>query len=292
MFKSILVATDLSEASDHVVDCISGLRSLGAEKAILVYCLGLRYIEDMKNLLIPMIEPRLKAQKSVLEKAGFQVTAEITAGLPQFDVNRVAAEKDCSLIAVGSRGHTASDEILLGSVASELIHHATKPLLLVRVKMRKSEGGKLHCEAAFCRDIGRHVLYPTDFSDNAEHAFTCVEKLVKNGVKKITLMHVQDRTKIGKHLEHRLEEFNQIDNDRLERLHARLNSAGTAQVSIHVTYGSPVTDILEKARGDGISLIVMGSQGKGFIKEIFLGSVSHNVARCSEVSVLLIPALR
>jgi len=36
----------------------------------------------------------------------------------------------------------------------------------------------------------------------------------------------------------------------------------------------------------------MGSQGRGFIKEVFLGSVSNNVARHSAASVLLIPAVR
>jgi hypothetical protein len=39
-------------------------------------------------------------------------------------------------------------------------------------------------------------------------------------------------------------------------------------------------------------LVVMGSQGRGFVKELFLGSVSHNVARHSDAAVLLIPAKR
>jgi nucleotide-binding universal stress UspA family protein len=33
----------------------------------------------------------------------------------------------------------------------------------------------------------------------------------------------------------------------------------------------------------------MGTQGKGFIKEIFLGSVAHNVSRLAACPVLLIP---
>ena len=41
-----------------------------------------------------------------------------------------------------------------------------------------------------------------------------------------------------------------------------------------------------------IRLVVMGSQGHGFIKELFLGSVSHGVARLSDASVLLVPARR
>jgi nucleotide-binding universal stress UspA family protein len=59
-----------------------------------------------------------------------------------------------------------------------------------------------------------------------------------------------------------------------------------------ITYGSPVTEILKKATDDGVTLIVMGSQGRGYISELFLGSVSHNVARHAGVPVLLVPLPR
>ncbi|MCA1785684.1 MAG: universal stress protein [Desulfobacteraceae bacterium] len=36
----------------------------------------------------------------------------------------------------------------------------------------------------------------------------------------------------------------------------------------------------------------MGTQGRGFLGEFFLGSVSHNVARHSVAPVLLVPGLR
>jgi hypothetical protein len=42
----------------------------------------------------------------------------------------------------------------------------------------------------------------------------------------------------------------------------------------------------------GIVEALMGSQGRGYIREIFLGSVSHNIARYAGVSVLLISAIR
>ena len=53
-----------------------------------------------------------------------------------------------------------------------------------------------------------------------------------------------------------------------------------------MTPAIPIPAILEVLKTQDISLIVMGTQGKGFIKEIFLGSVAHNVAgwphaRCS-----------
>ncbi|WP_372963006.1 universal stress protein [Mesotoga sp.] len=41
-----------------------------------------------------------------------------------------------------------------------------------------------------------------------------------------------------------------------------------------------------------VNLVVMGSQGRGYVKEFFLGSVSQNIARLCPSSVLLIPTRR
>ena len=49
--------------------------------------------------------------------------------------------------------------------------------------------------------------------------------------------------------------------------------------------------ILERLKTEDISLIVLGTQGKGFIAEIFLGSVAHNITRVAPCPILLIPPL-
>ncbi len=290
MFKSILVATDLSEASDHVVGCLAALRALGTERVILIHCLGIKHIQSVQHMLAPLVEPKLQSQKEVLEKQGYEVNIEIAPGLPQYEIDRVAAQKGCSLVIVGSHGHTMSSEIRLGGVASELIHNAKKPMLLVRLKVEDAKD-RTRCEA-ICGNLMEHILYPTDFSDNAEHAFAYVKELVLKGAKRVTLLHVQDKIRIEKHLEHRLEEFNRIDQERLERLKSDLIQLGGEKVETAIVYGMPVPEILKKSKDKGVTLIIMGSQGRGYISELFLGSVSHNVSRKAELPVLLIPALR
>lgn len=42
-----------------------------------------------------------------------------------------AAERDAAVIVVGSRGRSASREMLLGSVAKAVVHHARRPVLVV-----------------------------------------------------------------------------------------------------------------------------------------------------------------
>ena len=293
MFSRVLVATDLSEASQQVANCVGCLRAWGSREAVLVHCLNLRDVGTLAETIEALIRPQLEQQRSALEKQGYAASAEIALGLPQIEINRLAAERECSLIVVGSQGHTLGGlvaERLFGGVASAVIHSALKPVLIIRLSVHR-EHGRERYEAASC-NILDHILFPTDFSDNAELAFSYLERLVQAGAHRVTLLHVQDKAKIGKYLESRLEEFNQIDNERLERLKRQLVEKGATDVAIQIPYGYPISEILKRTREAGVSLVVMGSQGRDFISEIFLGSVSHNVARQAPTHVLLVPMPR
>ncbi len=79
---------------------------------------------------------------------------------------------------------------------------------------------------------------------------------------------------------------------RLEHLKQELLNANDVEVNIELLYGSPASELLTLIKALNISLVVMGSQGRGFIRELYLGSLSHNIARHSSASVLLIPADR
>jgi len=289
MFTKILVATDISEASDHVISCLRQLHALGAKEALLVHALGIKHLDALRYELVRMVEPRLLAQKQHLEKEGFIAKVKIPTGLASFEINRIAEKENVSLIALGTHGMGLTAH-LLGGMASEIIHSATKPLLIIRLIV-KEEGG-IPCSEAACLDLTQTVLYATDFSDTAHRAFTYVEKMVESGWKKVTLMHVLDIAKIGEHLEKGLEEFSKIDQERLEMLKDKLVRKGAKDVKIMLPSGAPISEILKESQQDNYSLIVMGSQGHGFIKEVFLGSVSHNVVRLAALPILLIPALR
>lgn len=58
--------------------------------------------------------------------------------------------------------------------------------------------------------------------------------------------------------------------------------------SYAILYGSPVEQIISVAKKKKIDLIVIGSQGKGKVKETFIGSVSNAVLHKSQIPVLLV----
>ena len=121
-------------------------------------------------------------------------------------------------------------------------------------------------------------------------ALEYLEALAKKGIGQVTLLNAleipgEDAFPPG------YQEFTEAAaRDLMEQEKQRLLNAGIPVVNERLDSGHPIPAILEILKTQDISLIVMGTQGKGFVKEIFLGSVAHNVARLAPCPVLLIPA--
>jgi nucleotide-binding universal stress UspA family protein len=277
-------------ASDRVIDCVKGLRRLGSRKAVLVHAINVRDVGRLYVTLKRSAALKLEQQQERLEAAGFEVCLEICLGSPVREINRLARKQHCSLVVAGSHGETMAPEVRLGSTAHAILQNVKLPILLIPLEIDEEESGR-RCRVP-CEDLFGHILHPTDFSDVAERAFRYLGNLVRKAKCVVTLLHVQDEGKIHPHLQHKLAEFNRNDHERLECRRAALLKRGASRVNIEIPYGSPTGLILERTRKGGCSLILMGTQGRGFLKELFLGSVSHNVARQTPLPVLFVPAVR
>lgn len=287
MYAKALIATDLSEACDQVVRCAMALKALGTSEVVLIQCFNIRDVGTLAPQLMQLSQPALDRQSDLLLKAGFAVSAEMVLGLPQVEIGHQAEQRACSLIVVGSRGGTMSREILLGSVASGVLHSSSIPVLVIRLGLSR-EKDKVVCLEHKC-DFLAHVLFPTDFSQNASRAFAYVRELARRGARRITLLHVQDKARLSGHLEDRLDEFNRIDTERLTLLQKDLLALGAAEVSIELSYGSPKEEITGRTKRDGISLVVVGRQGRGYVAGLFVGGTAYAVARNSAAPVLIVP---
>ncbi len=225
-------------------------------------------------------------QCKALEDQGYAVKLNLLIGEPRAEIDRLYDAENCDLVVVGSRVRSATMEVFLGGVAGEILHHCRRPLLVARAPADEEP-------ATECPLTAREaILFPTDFSDNAERAFAIVVQMAQEGHRPVVLFHVQDRSKLERHLKDRLDEFNAVDQSRLDRMKQELLSKGAREVSVELPYGLPSEEILRRTRRGDIALTIMGSQGRGFFGEVFLGSVSHNIARHSPAPVLLIPPLR
>ena len=285
----MIVATDVSSASNETVCCLGALKFLGIEKAILTQCMSMGTAASVAfSYSGTTVKHSLESEKKILEEQGFQVNTEVITGSAHKKINTLAEEKQGDLIVVGSHQHSFAEDILLGDLATNLLIHSKFPILLVRLQKNETENGE-ECVEGSSR-FGDHILYPTDFSINADHALKVIEFFVSKGINRVTLLHVQNKEKIEPHLNHRLEEFNSIDTERLNNLQERLTKVdSTLKIDTVISYGNPAQEILTTVEKKGATFIVMGKQGRGYVEEILMGGVSEKVVRHSPVSVLLVP---
>jgi len=131
-------------------------------------------------------------------------------------------------------------------------------------------------------------MVPIDYSENAEKVIERVRWMAESGADRVTLIHVADNIghRIGEGANHVSVEMN--EKELLQRV-AENSIKGFAEVDSLVRIGSAADEIIRAAEDTGATLIVMGSRGKSLVRELYLGSVSHNVARHSPVSVMLVP---
>jgi nucleotide-binding universal stress UspA family protein len=293
MFEKFILATDISKDSSVLMSCAGALKPFGAKKCLLIQFRDLNEINDFavvySDQLLYEYEKILARQKLEIEKEGLEVEVRILPYYSTDHINRICEEEGYSLTVIPTRKYSSSGEISFGRMSNELIHSARFPVMQIRTEDRVCAEEEI-VSTSEKMDLVSHILYPTDFSENADIAFKYISEMAAGKAEKITLLHVQDKSKISPHLESKIEEFNRLDEARLKGMKEMLEKHGTAKIETVVKYGSPSLEILRLVEDVDVTLVVMGSQGRGYVKEFFLGSVSQNVARMSPSSVLLVPS--
>jgi len=288
MFERIVLATDLSPAWDEIVACAGEFKALGCSQVILTYVISVKFMAGMEGMLQAAARPKLEAEQQQLEAQGLRVTVETPVGLPADSLNDIAYGYGADLIVVGSHGQSLWREGVLGCFTCAVLHHAQYPMLLLNVKL-KTPGQPGSCEIS-CTEVFRHILLPTDFSEISSRALEYVERLAAKGLGQVTVLNALDVPEGEEAYPPGYQEIAEgAARDLLEQWQRRLLKAGVPVVHDRFDPGHPIPAILKILESEDISLVVIGTQGKGFIKEIFLGSVAHNVSRLAPCPVLLIP---
>lgn len=307
MGNHAILGTDFSKAVSKIIEKSEMFKEIGIEKITLIHVLNLRELIMVEQFTIEGLEQKLEEQRQTLTEKGFDVSAELIYGIPFIELERKRKETGADIIIVGSHGRTSASSTIGGTIA-DVLQNMKAPVLVTPLKNSKTADEDFPGRNLFeyeqimmqlekmepdwdlkCDQMTNHILFPTDFSDFSENAFQWI-KNQNIKLPRITLLHVQDEVKIGKHLEHKLAEFNKIDTDRLIRMKNALEIAHPeTNVQIELIFGKPTKVILNFIAENGVTLTTMGSQGRGFFEEIFIGSVSHQVARNSSSNVLIVP---
>ncbi|SFB76107.1 Nucleotide-binding universal stress protein, UspA family [Halobiforma haloterrestris] len=234
----------------------------------------------------PLTEEAEEAVEEIARLAGeydedLEVTTRVREGTPFQLIREYANRRDIDVIAMGTKGRTGLDRVLLGSVAENVLRTARTPVLAVPPKAGELDAA----DVAFDR-----FLLPTDGSDGAAIATEWGIALASRLESSVHTLYSIDTDSFAD-----LEEFD----DLLEVLEERGEEAIDAvreygadagvSVSGAIAKGSPVSEIPGYATENAVDLIVMGTHGRTGIGQWFLGSVTENVVRQAEVPVFCVP---
>ena len=305
MLKKILISSDLSEASNALINCTLDLKNIGVEEAVLSHVVVNELITE-KTVILDITRdeaainllPLLEKQKAVLEDSGIKTTIEVAQhDAPARAVNDLAEKHDVSAIVTGSHGKSIFKRATIGSVSSHLLNITRKPVILFRANLTKPEGA----EILACRNLFDHILYLTDFSEIAQKSLDYLEQIVKYSRCKVNVLHTQDFVESSTYI-HRApwldgKQLAQVEaehpiaiNSDLEAIKQRLLAAGSTEVNFEYRKGKPKETTIDYIKENKqLTLIVMGTQGKGFVKELFVGSLSLHLTRYSPIPILLVP---
>jgi nucleotide-binding universal stress UspA family protein len=154
----------------------------------------------------------------------------------------------------------------------------------------------------------RKILYATDLSPNSAYAFRYAVNSAKQHDAKIIFLHVLERPSslaIGMYAAHLGDkELRELFEDKAPQVRDLIQNrlklfcdkelkddpeCADIVESIQVCEGYPAEEILGKADELDCDAIVMGSHGKGIIRNTFLGSTTLRVLRRARKPVFIIP---
>jgi len=153
----------------------------------------------------------------------------------------------------------------------------------------------------------KKILYTTDLSKNARHAFSYAASIANRYDAGVTILHVLEDISptteslvtniIGEEEWGRLRTRN--EKEVLDKLQSRLTKfcdGVQAELpacpfitdNIIVKIGNPVDEILEEAENKGYDMVVMGAHGHSVLANALMGSTSRRVIRRCKTPVLVV----
>lgn len=283
----IMVAADFSAESDNALEhALDIARHTDAEIVLVHAC----PVIEPDELLQPsqdwarLMSDKLAANRALLEEMrvrvsgqGVRVSHMVIDDEPAQGIIEAAEQLGADLIAMGTRGRTGVERIMLGSVAERVIRNSPVNVLVARSGHRPSGGYQ-------------RILVATDFSANADRALELAAALVARGGT-IDVRHywhapvfgpIPDPDKLDDEAYRSTSErgAERLERYRSDDYHIKFTATGGLAKK-------EILDQLDHETHEPYDLVAMGSHGRTGVKRLFLGSVAETVIRHAGCSVLV-----
>lgn len=295
--ERILVATDFSDAAGKAFDQSVALADGGNVTVHVLHRLaspvpalpplgvaGAGWSEIGPLLHDYTVTLRAEAQAQLDElvrraPSGVTVETSVEEALDTVEavVSKVESWKP-DLLAVGTQGRHGIEKLVMGSIATKLLHRADTAMMLVR------EDSELYAGDARKGPI----LVPVDFSDHCHRALAFARSLAAPHDASLRLLHAVELLHTPLTSPGLTSRFEREPGLREELVAALQDMLGVTPGEVAAVDGSPAGAILSWREKWGARLVVMGSRGLAGLPHLLTGSVAETVARFCEVPVIIV----
>ena len=300
MMRTILVPLDGSRLAELVLPHARRLATLMNATLLLVRVAQTWSVRsDPREPQVPSIveaEHYLRQVEQALTRDGFTVRTKVMYDDATHAILRAATTDGVDLIMMSTHGRSGVGRAVLGSVADQVLHAATAPVLLVRAAHQPG----LQREGPYHK-----ILVPLDRTALAERAVRYVATAAFAQNAEIILLHTEHPTPVTVapgamgYMSFVAEQVDRHADEEAERhrTEARSYLEATADAYLHghgwqayVAIGDPVESILQLSNDDGVELIAMATHARIGVDRLVHGSVAAGVLHRADVPVLLLPA--
>ncbi|SER86323.1 universal stress protein [Natrinema salaciae] len=213
--------------------------------------------------------------------ASLDVTTAVERGPPHETIADYASANDVDVVAMGTKGRTGLERVLLGSVTERVLRTVEIPVLAVPP------------ESGYPTPDGQPyetVLLPTDGSEGATVAVDWSLSLAALFDAMVHTLFSVDTSRVPATPTPSdvLTDLERTGEAALEEVRTRADDAGVSVTGL-VASGPPTRVILQYVDDNEIDLIVMGTHGRSELPQHVLGSVTENVVRNADVPVFCVP---
>jgi nucleotide-binding universal stress UspA family protein len=138
MYRRILVPLEHSDYDDAILAHVRELARLCSASVVLIHVADGWAARNQHQLALresaEMVFDReyLEERADALESDGISTECVLAGGDPGKEIAAAAEREHCDLVAMSTHGHKGIQDLLRGSVANEVRHHTTVPVLMVR----------------------------------------------------------------------------------------------------------------------------------------------------------------
>lgn len=291
----ILFPTRFRKLSFNSLEPLLVLKNAGLREVILCHVISREdvgfvpfggYMKEEEEKLRENATIRFQDWQASLSARGIESKIVIRVGEPVPQILQIAEEEKADFMVVGKKEERDYKHPFAGSKTIQIITRSRIPVLVAKFMVCFQANGGEVCERVNDRLFDKPMLV-IDWSEPCGRALNFIASL-NRVIKRVLIFHDLDTGDCGKHDKVGIQHIAKESSGKLDEFCAALKNTGI-EAEPHLGAGNKLDEIIRVSRERQATMIIAGTTRKSRVSELLHGSISHEIAKISELPTLLVP---